>query len=142
MDIRDAVEADAEALAAIADSPVDVMRNLVHDRTVRVAADDDTRASDPNTDAGDTGASLLGFVSFDARDQTVHVTQFGGQRSACVQLLREPIRFAEREGMSVELLVETERDTLQGAAEQAGFKNAGPGPMFETTQTIRYRLDP
>lgn len=142
MDVRDAVEADAEALAAIAEAPVDVMRNLVHDRTVRVAAHDDTRASDPNADAGPAGASLLGFISFDARDQTVHVTQFGGQQSACVRLLEEPIRFAESEGMSVEMLVETEQDVLQAAAAEVGFKEAGPGPMFETTQTIRYRLDP
>lgn len=142
MDVRDAVEADAEALAAIADAPVDVMRNLVHDRTVRVAARDNTRASDPNADAGAAGASLLGFISFDARNQTVHVTQFGGQRSACVRLLEEPIRFAESEGMSVELLVETEQDGLQEAAAEVGFEEAGPGPMFETTRTIRYRLDP
>ena len=41
MEIRDAVEADAGRLADLADSPPDVMRNLVHDRTVRVATEDD-----------------------------------------------------------------------------------------------------
>ena len=35
MDVRDAVEADADRLAALTGSPRDVMRNLVHDRTVR-----------------------------------------------------------------------------------------------------------
>ena len=41
MEIRDAIEADAERLAALTGAPADVMRNLVHDRTVRVAAEGD-----------------------------------------------------------------------------------------------------
>ena len=66
MRVRDAVEADAEDMAAIADSPSDVMRNLVHDRTVRVAESEE-RETDQNADADDEDAGLLGFVSFDAR---------------------------------------------------------------------------
>jgi hypothetical protein len=47
MDVRDAVEADAERLAELTGAPTDVMRNLVHDRTVRVAVElDGDRAAD------------------------------------------------------------------------------------------------
>jgi len=55
MHIRDAVEDDAEAIAALADAPADVVRNLVHDRSVRVAEQDQGNR-DPNvdTDASET----------------------------------------------------------------------------------------
>ena len=49
MEVRDALEADAERLASLTDAPGDVMRNLVHDRTVRVAED---------------GDEIVAFVSF------------------------------------------------------------------------------
>ncbi|MGM0605426.1 MAG: hypothetical protein ACQETB_07110 [Halobacteriota archaeon] len=142
MQIRDAVEADAEAIAAIVDAPVEVMRNLVHDRTVRVATHDDARTADPNVDTAGSGSSILGFVSFDAREGTVHVTQFGGRAPACEALLAEPIRFASNEGMDVELLVEAADDALREAVEAAGFTMDGPGPMVEDTETRRYRLQP
>lgn len=127
MDVRDAVEADAERMAELTGSPTDVMRNLVHDRTVRVAeADDET----------------LGFVSFDAQRETVHVTQIEGTPDACERLLEEPLRFATGEGMSVELLVAEDDDALQSVAADAGFTEHGVGPRFDGTRTVRYRLDP
>ena len=146
MEVRDAVEADAESLAGIADAPVDVMRNLVHDRTVRVAERDPASAG-PNADAGDapedTNAhTVAGFVSFDATDGTVHVTQFGGTLEACERLLAEPVRFAASEGMAVELLVSEGDDDRREAAERAGFDRAGRGPRFGGAPTVRYRLDP
>ena len=144
MEVRDAVEADAESLAGIADAPVDVMRNLVHDRTVRVAERDPASAG-PNADAGDSrddADDVAGFVSFDAKDDTVHVTQFGGTPEACERLLAEPVRFAASEGMQVELLVTEGDDPRREAAERAGFDRAGRGPRFGGTPTVRYRLDP
>jgi hypothetical protein len=174
MHIRDAVEADAAALAALAGAPRDVMRNLVHDRTVRVATDDQ-----PDEDTGDgagTGAGaeaeagtgtgtgdghdddvesfvrgdhgdgeesdrgLLGFVSFDVRDGTVHVTQIGGDRDACERLLEEPVRFATREDLDAELLVAHDDGDTRRAAESVGFRRRGSGPTFEGNQTVRYRL--
>ena len=90
MDVRDAVEADADRLAALTGSPRDVMRNLVHDRTVRVAVVDE---------------EIEGFVSYDARAETVHITQLEGNGEVCDRLLDEPVRFARTEGMDVELLV-------------------------------------
>ena len=142
MEVRDAVEADAEALAGIADAPVDVMRNLVHDRTVRVAERDQS-AIDPNADvAEDADAAIVGFVSFDAREHTVHVTQFGGTVEACERLLGEPVRFATNEGMAVELLVSEADDGRREAAERARFEQSGSGPRFGGRPTLRYRLDP
>lgn len=135
MEIREAVEADAERMGDIADSPPDVMRNLVHDRTVRVAVEAD--------DADDEAESeMLGLVSFDARDSTVHVTQLAGTPDACARLIEEPVRFATREGMAVELLVAETDDDVRDAVEDAGFQRSGSGPRFEGEPTTRYRLEP
>ncbi|PSQ17713.1 hypothetical protein BRD00_06410 [Halobacteriales archaeon QS_8_69_26] len=155
MEVRDAVEADAGRLAAIADAPSDVMRNLVHDRTVRVAEAEPGDA-DPNVDtpgggdhAGGEARSertddheLLGFVSFDAREHTVHVTQVDGTREAVEVLLAEPVRFARGEGMNVEVLVPEDEDDVRTAAEAVGFDSAGSGPRFDGRPTTRYRMEP
>ena len=141
MRVRDAVEADAEDMAAIADSPSDVMRNLVHDRTVRVAESEE-RETDPNADADNEDAGLLGFVSFDARQDCVHVTQVDGTEKACEQLLAEPVRFARREGMSVELIAPESVPHVATAARSVGFDERGPGPQFDGTPTKKYRLEP
>lgn len=127
MDVRDAVEADANDLARLADGPQDVLRNVIHDRTVRVAVADD---------------SVIGFVSFDARPGTVYVTQLGGPPEAVERLLAEPVRFADTEGMAVELLLAESAADLHGAATAAGFSREGPGPRFEAVRTIRFRYDP
>jgi len=128
MEIRDAVEADAGRLAELADGPPDVMRNLVHDRTVRVAEEGEEE--------------IVGFVSFDARAQTVHVTQLAGSEGACERLLNEPIDFARREHMSVELLVPDDEQAVAAAVESTGFTAAGAGPQFDGDPTTRYRLEP
>ena len=140
MHVRDAVEADAEALAAIADAPSDAMRGLVHDRTVRVAVEE-AAATDPNEDVDADADDLLGFVSFDVRGAAVHVTQFGGTREAAEQLLAEPLRFAANEELAVELLAIEGEDDLRDAAESAGFEATGPGPRFEGKATTRYRVE-
>ena len=126
MDVRDAVEADAERLAALTDAPRDVMRNLVHDRTVRVAEGE---------------GEIRGFVSFDARERTVHVTQLQGDPDAYDRLLEEPVRFARQEGMAVELLVPEDEMGLPDAATAAGFEVVGEGPRFGGERTERYRLE-
>jgi len=127
MDIRDAIEDDAERLAALADGPPDVMRNLVHDRTVRVAEEDD---------------SIVGFVSFDAERGTVHVTQLAGSSDACEELLTDPIEFARREHMTVELLLPEDESQVRTAVEAVGFTSTGNGPRFGGQETTRYRLEP
>jgi hypothetical protein len=168
MEVRDAVEADAESLADIADAPVDVMRNLVHDRSVRVAvevtdagpnapepgsatprsqAPEDADAGEPaaagsRDDTDDRAASVLGFVSFDARPDAVHVTQLDGTPAACTRLLEEPLAFARREGMAVELLVPGDSDAVRDAVEEVGFDERGRGPRFEGQPTVRYRMEP
>lgn len=154
MEIREAVEADAERMADIADSPPDVMRNLVHDRTVRVAEETESggpsatgegeneAGSEKADDESAHGPEVEGLVSFDAREGTVHVTQFAGTPTACTRLIDEPIRFARGEGMSVELLVSETDDEVREAVEGAGFQRSGSGPRFEGQQTTRYRLEP
>lgn len=127
MEIRDAVEADAERMAALTGSPKDVMRNLVHDRTVRVAEEAD---------------EVAGFVSYDAQNETVHVTQLEGDPELGERLLGEPRRFADREGMSVELLVPEDDEDARAAADRAEFDEYGPGPQFDGTRTTRYRWEP
>ena len=126
MNVRDAVEADAGRLASLASAPRDVMRNLVHDRTVRVAEADD---------------EIQGFVSYDAHQGTVHVTQLEGDESVYDDLLDEPIRFARAEGMTVELLAPDDETGVQEAAAAAAFEEVGPGPRFDGESTTRYRID-
>ena len=127
MDIRDAVEADAERLATLTGAPTDVMRNLVHDRTVRVADVDDT---------------VEGFISYDAKGSTVHVTQLEGSAELCERLLAEPRRFADREEMDIELLAMEGDDAAKTAAERAAFERCGPGPRFDGARTVKYRWEP
>jgi hypothetical protein len=90
----------------------------------------------------ETGEDIVGFVSFDARAQTVHVTQIEGTTDACQRLLEEPVGFARRERMSVELLVPESSDNVREAVLGSGFNQEGTGPTFEGTPTIRYRMEP
>lgn len=127
MDVRDAVEEDADALARLADGPRDVLRNVIHDRTVRVAEADE---------------EVVAFVSFDARPGTVYVTQIGGDPEALDRLLEEPIRFARGEDMSVELLVEEDDEDIVEVIVETGFDRVGRGPRFDDIATVRYRFSP
>lgn len=133
MEVREAVESDAEPLAELTDAPVDAMRTIIHDRSVRVAVDGE---GDPSND------SILGIVSFDAQPDAVHVTQLSGERTACERLLDEPIAFARSEDMPVEVLVPETESTVQAVAKAAGFERVGQGPRFEGEETVRYRLEP
>ena len=127
MQVRDAIEADAGRLAELTNAPQDVMRNLIHDRTVRVADIDD---------------EIVGFVSFDARERTVHITQIEGAADACSRLLEEPMGFAAGEDMAVELLLPESNETVRQAVEEAGFERDGTGPTFDGTPTVRFRYEP
>ena len=126
MELRDAVEADAGRLAELTDAPRDVMRNLVHDRTVRVAEREE---------------EIIGFVSYDARARTVHVTQIEADPDAFPTLLEEPLGFARAEGMAVEMLVPDGEPDVEDAAIAAGFEETGSGPRFEGRPTTRLRVD-
>ncbi len=149
MEVREAFEADADRLAELADTPADVMRNLVHDRTVRVLVErtsagdgaSEGAAADENG-TGDDAETIRGFVSFDARDGVVHVTQLAGDQAACDRLLEEPIGFARGESMAVEVLVPETDEAVVDAVEGAGFDDRGVGPHFEGVRTTRYRLEP
>jgi hypothetical protein len=143
MNVRDAVEGDAPALAALTDAPPTVLRNVIHDRSVRLLVDDGdegTWASDEGDESVPAG-DVHGFVSFDVRDGVVHLTQFGGDRAACERLLAEPLRFARAEGFPVEALVGEDDDALRAALEAAGFEQFGRGPTFGGSPTERYRFE-
>ncbi|SDL90429.1 hypothetical protein SAMN04487949_0123 [Halogranum gelatinilyticum] len=144
MDVRDAVEADASALATLGDAPQESLRNAIHDRTVRVAEEPSAGTDGEGSEDGEDEESttITGFVGFDARDGTVYVTQFGGSRAACELLLEEPVRFAEHEGMDVEVVVTATDETMRAAVEAVGFEKKGSGPMFDGERTVRYRLKP
>ncbi|ELZ95278.1 hypothetical protein C440_09377 [Haloferax mucosum ATCC BAA-1512] len=139
MKVRDAVEADAEALAAVADAPKRAMRRLIRDRTVRIATAETD--ADPNADAPVVDDSVLGFVGFDVRDGVLHVTRLGGTEDAVRRLLEEPLRFASSEHLPVEVLVLESETPLQTAVEHVGFERVGYGPNFDGTPTVRYYLD-
>jgi len=126
MQVRDAVEADAERLAEMTDAPADVLRNLVHDRTVRVLEDDE---------------EVAGFVSYDARNRTVHVTQIEGPAAGLETLLSEPLGSARAEGMAAELVVPEGEPAVEEAALAAGFEAVGSGPRFEGLPTTRFRAE-
>jgi hypothetical protein len=72
----------------------------------------------------------------------VYVTQIGGDPAACERLLEEPIRFANGEAMSVELLLPEREEAIQDAAARSGFEEVGSGPRFDGVPTVRYRRDP
>lgn len=148
--------------------PEDVVVDMIHDRSVRVAVEEagsteagsteeavgeravsvenpsvegDGPAGDPSaTDDGPSG-TVVGFVAFDVRDGTVHVTTFGGDGDAVRRLLDEPVRFARREGMPVEAVVPVE-EAASETIEAAGFDSVGAGPHIDGAPTRRYRYDP
>ncbi|KOX97567.1 hypothetical protein [Halorubrum tropicale] len=137
MRVRDGVEADAAALASMTGRPEGVVRDMIHDRSVRVGVTDGADA-----DAGDDTAvdAVAGFVAFDVRDGVVHVTNVEGAPDPVERLFEEPVGFATREGMTVEAVLPADR-TAADAAEAVGFRAVGSGPRIDGA-TTRYRFDP
>jgi hypothetical protein len=145
VEVRDAIEDDADTLGAIVDLPEDVLRNVIHDRTVRLAVDrpgEPGPNADAGPEAGDNAESVLGFVAFDVRDSTVHVTQLAGSADVAERLLAEPVRFAVSEAFDVAFVVPESDADAAAAAEAAGFDPVGSGPTFDGETTRRYRFEP
>ena len=157
MRIRDALESDAETLAGVIDRPHGVVTDMIHDRSVRVAISEGngngttgpngSGTTDPNgsgtTDPNGDGVdepTVEGFVAFDVRGETVHVTDFDGNESTVRRLFEEPRRFASREEMAVEVVVPNDERTGT-VVEAAGFEAVGEGPQFEGRETTRYRIE-
>jgi len=127
---------------------------MIHDRSVRVAVEEDGDESDGDgVDSGDDGnesaergadgggeGTVRGFVAFDVRGGTVHVTDFDGSGSTVERLFEEPRRFARREEMGVEVVIPNDEATSE-VVEAAGFAAAGRGPRFEGRRTTRYRIE-
>jgi hypothetical protein len=142
MRVRDAVEADAAALGSMTGRPEGVVRNMIHDRSVRVAVTDGAAPAADADASDDTPVdAVAGFVAFDVRDGVVHVTNVEGDPDAVRRLFEEPVRFATREGMTVEAVLPTD-GTAVDAAEVVGFAAVGSGPRIDGAPTSRYRFDP
>jgi hypothetical protein len=140
MRVRDAVEADAAALASMTGRPSGVVRDMIHDRSVRVGTTGE-KPAEPDDGADTPADSVLGFVAFDVRDGVVHVTNVGGDPDALGRLFEEPVRFATREGMTVEAVLPTDGTAVE-AAGSLGFEAVGSGPRIDGAPTTRYRFDP
>lgn len=143
MRIRDALESDAETLAAEIDRPRGVVINMIHDRSVRVAISEgheEPGAEADHADGDDDGSTVAGFVAFDVRRETVHVTDFDGDEATVRRLFEEPQRFASREGMGVEVVVPDDEPTST-LVDVVGFEPVGRGPQFEGRETTRYRIE-
>ncbi|EMA60440.1 hypothetical protein C470_09010 [Halorubrum distributum JCM 13561] len=151
MRVRDAVEADAAALGSMTGRPEGVVRNMIHDRSVRVGVTDEATGRDDASDGADPAGrsadddtpvdAVAAFVAFDVRDGVVHVTNVEGDPEAVRRLFEEPVRFATREGMTVEAVLPTD-GTAVDAAEAVGFAAVGSGPRIDGASTARYRFDP
>ena len=141
MRIRDAIESDAEELAEISGRPESVMRELVHERSVRVAVSESKDTPTPDSTGGSEG-SVEAFVSYDVQSGSVHVTEFGGSEGVVRRLFEAPYRFALREGMDLEVLVPDDDDTRRETVVSLGFSPTGSGPRFDGQSTTRFRLEP
>ena len=84
---------------------------------------------------------ILGFVSFDAHPETVHITWLAGTEEACSRLIEEPLRFAATEAMAVEFVVPETDEVARRAAERAELEEVGAGPRFDRVETVKYRLE-
>ena len=166
MRVRDAVEADAAALADLRDRPTDAIVEMIHQRTVVVGErdgehEDGGERDGEHEDGGEhvgrgpeaaTGAGsgtsderspteVAGFVAFDATDDQVHVTSFAGAPSTVERLLEVPKRFARRESMDVEVVVVDDEPERVRPVKVAGFVAVGTGPRFDGQTTTRFRLE-
>lgn len=127
--IRDALESDADAVAELAGRPRDVVLDVIHDRSVYVAVE------------GSADEDVIGFLAFDVRSGTVHVTDFGGKKRAIERLFDEPHRFGAREGMDVEVIVPDADERRIESVEEVGFVAVEAGPRFDGQETTRFRLE-
>lgn len=152
MNVREADRSDASSVGGLVDLPDEAATTLLRNRTVRVAEREaeTAGAADPegadadeaDADGADAESEIVGVVAFDARPGVVDVTQLRGEADALSRLLEEPVRFAVREGMDVEIVVPESATELRSVVDGFGFEADGDGPRFEGETTRRYRLAP
>lgn len=152
MRIRDALESDSDAIAAKTDRPRSVVIDTIHERSVRVAV---TNVDEEGSQKGESEEDLeteqferntgkdevVGFIAFDAREKTVHVSDFGGDDAVVRRLLDVPRRFAIQEGMDLEVVVPVDDDDDRVMVAEMGFEAIGSGPRFGGQETTRYRIE-
>lgn len=125
MNVREASEDDAAAIGELVDADIDVDRLLRERMVVLAEADDD----------------IVGVLSYEVWADTVHVSTMVGEPSVVEELLRPARRFADSEGMPIEIVVPDHDDSLQTVVAESGFDVVGRGPEFDGTPTHRYRYD-
>ena len=123
MEVREATPGDAPSIAAMVAGDLDADR-LIVDRQVIVA---------------DAGEAIQGFLAYDAWGGTVHVTALAGDPVVLDALLAEPRRFADREGLPLEIVVPESDTALCEAVQEAGFAEVGEGPQFQDEPSLRFR---
>lgn len=125
MNVREASEEDAAAIGELVDADIDVDR-LLRERMVVLAETDD---------------DIVGVLSYEVWADTVHVSTVVGEPSVVDELLDPPRRFADSEGMPIEIVVPDHDDSLRTVVTESGFDVVGRGPEFGGTPTHRYRYD-
>lgn len=140
MYVREAHDGDLDAVAALTGMERDACARLLRERSVTVAVPgDEPDAAEPDGDDEEETAEPVGCVAFDTWRGAVHVTRVAGEKDAMRLLLAEPVRFAEAEGMPVEVVVPADDTATAAAVEDAGFAAVGDGPLFAGDPTRRYR---
>ena len=124
LEIREATPSDAPAIRALVSQVVDVDR-LVMDRRVIVAESEE---------------EVTAAAAYDTWNGTVHLSTLVGDPEAFEALLEEPLRFAEREGCPVEIVVPADDTRLEGAVRRVGFEPVGPGPTVDGADSTKYRF--
>lgn len=127
MKYRDAREDDAQKLTHIANNyflqqniSTDSMKNMVQDRTVKVAEETE--------EEGDGDTRIKGYVSYQATQDKITIQHIGVlpdyRNDAGAELLTFPIDFADRHDMVVRLAVE-EGSWLEELLHEQGFEVVG-----------------
>ncbi|MDY6774733.1 MAG: hypothetical protein SV253_01365 [Halobacteria archaeon] len=142
--IRDATEEDAERIAEIASEEIldekpsaDSVRDMVHDRTLRVA---------------ETQDGIRGYVSYDVElgsdyeyeYEYVVIHQIGvddSDNESVSLLLDEPLAAAEEADLGVRIAVDESDESLREALEERGFTVAETR-RFRGEKTVVYQTTP
>ena len=113
-----------------------------HENESNRAKDAKTGSNTEHPSGAGNPSPLQGFIGYDVRSGSVHVTDFGGSESTVRRLFEEPRRFAVREGMSLEVVVSDDATDEIETIESLGFEPVGEGPQFDGGSTTRFRLEP
>ena len=125
MNIRDATEADVEAVASLGELSTDAVQTLLHDRTLWVAT---------------SGDKLTGFLVFTINQDAVHISKLGGEKPVISALIGRLIEYANANGLPIETVVPNSETAVRDALSAAGFIRIQSGPEFLGQATHTYQF--